>query len=280
MPLDWIDVTDLPEGKGLDADADFSEALPGRMIDVLAIGSNGELWLAGHATSTTDDESFGGQVSEWGGGRYLTWIAKHECDSAACSWQVFTSDEISDLAGGIGDIGVATDGTVYVTAGENLLLVYNGTAWVSHTVPGLPTGWNGSVSPWSSSVAIAPDGVVWAGTNPPEGGGRGLFSFDGAHFTNHTTESGLPGDMAVQVAAQADGSIWVATDMLYDDPSAAAPDAAAGVARFDGTAWTAYTMADGLLSNDAFIASGPDGTVWAIHSEIPPYGYTRFDGTT
>ena len=39
-------------------------------------------------------------------------------------------------------------------------------------------------------------------------------------------------------------------------------------------------MADGLLSNDAFIASGPDGTVWAIHSEIPPYGYTRFDGTT
>ena len=279
---DWtlIDVTGLPEGAGLGAEDGFDEGWPGRMIDMIAVGPAGELWVVGTATSSTEDEAFGGQVSDWGGGRFLTWIARHDCDANPCTWQVFTSDDIPSLAGGIGDITVADAGTVYATAGEYLLLTYDGAEWVSHIVPDLPTGWNGSVSPWSSSVAVAPDGVVWAGTNSAEGGGRGLFSFDGAQFTRHTTESGLPSGIAFQVAAAPDGSIWVATDALYDEPSTAAPDAAAGVARFDGTTWTTYTMTDGLLSNDAFIASGPDGSVWAIHSEIPPYGYARFDGAT
>ena len=121
---------------------------------------------------------------------------------------------------------------------------------------------------------------MWAGTNAPETGGRGLYSFGDNEFTQHSADDGLPSNYTFQVAAAPDGSIWVATDALYNDPATASPDAAAGVARYDGTEWIAYTMEDGLLSNDAFIATGADGTVWAIHSEIPPYGYARFNGTT
>jgi hypothetical protein len=269
-----VDVTGLPEGSGLD------DGWPGRMIDMIAIGPEGELWVAGSATSAVDDQEFGGTVDEWIDARLLAWIALRDCAAAPCTWHVFTSDEIPELGGGVGDIAVSDEGTVYASVGENQLLVHNGTGWVSHVVPDLPTGWNGSVSPWSGSLAIQTNGVVWAGTNAPGTGGRGLYSFDGNGFTQHSADDGLPSNETFQVAAAPDGSIWVATDALYNDPATAAPDAAAGVARYDGTEWTTYTIDDGLLSNDAFIATGPDGTVWAIHSEIPPYGYARFDGTT
>lgn len=263
-----IDVTDLPEGSGLD------DGWPGRMINMITVGPDGKLWVAGTAATDADDEDFGGIVSEWTGGRTLTWIARHDCDATPCSWQVFTSDEIPDLAGDIGDIVVSDQGTVYASVGENLLLVYNDTEWESHTVAGLS-----NVGPWSRSLSVATNGVLWAGTNDP-GQGRGLLSFDGTDIVRYSTEDGLPADNTFQVAAATDGSIWVATDVLYTDPSTASPDAAAGIARFDGTTWTSYTMADGLLSNDAYIATGPDGTVWAIHSEIPSYGYAHFNGMT
>lgn len=258
-----IDVTDLPEGSGLDG-------LPGRMIDMITIGSDGELWAAGSATSAVDDQEFGGTVNGWIDARFLTWIALRDCAATPCTWHVFTSDEILDLEGGVGDIAVSEEGTVYASVGENLLLVYNGTEWASHTVAGLS-----NVGPWSGSIAVTADGVVWAGTNA----GRGLYSFNGNEFTRHPTDTGLPSNDTFQVAAAPDGSIWVATDALYNDPSTAAPDEAAGVARYDGTGWTTYTIDDGLLSNDAYVATGPDGTVWAIHSEIPPYGYAQFNDT-
>lgn len=269
-----VDVSGLPEGSGLD------DGLPGRMINLIAVGPEGELWVTGHATSSADDQEFGGTVDEWIDGRFLTWIALRDCTATPCGWKVFTSDEIPELRGDIGDMAVSEEGTVYATVGENQLLVHNGTEWASHTVPDLPTGWDGSVSPWSSSLAIQTDGVVWAGTNAPETGGRGLYSFSDNELAHHSADDGLPSNSTFQVAAAPDGSIWVATDTLYNDPATASPDAADGVARYDGDEWTTYNMDDGLLSNDAVIATGADGTVWAIHNEIPPYGYARFNGTT
>jgi len=263
-----VDLTGLPEGSGLEG------GLPGRVIDMITVGQDGELWVAGSASSAEDDQQFGGVVNDWIGGRYLTWIARHDCDPEPCAWRVFTSDEVPDLAGGVGDIAVSDGGTVFASVGENLLLAYHGTDWESHTVAGF-----GNVGPWSGSIAVAPNGVLWAGTNSPDQG-RGLLSFDGTEIVRYTTEDGLPSDNAFQVAVADDGSIWVATDTLYNNPSTAMPDQAAGVARYDGTTWTTYTMEDGLLSNDAVIATGADGTVWAIHYEIPPYGYARFNGTT
>jgi len=272
---DWtpIGIDELPEGSPVDT------WLPGRMLGIIALGPDGDLWAGGTSWSSVDDEDFGGAViTTWGGeeARALTWVAHYDCGRASCSWQVFTTD----LAAGhdIGDMVVSADGTVYASAGENMLLAFDGTEWRAHRVPGLPTAFDpeGSVWPWSGSLAVDVAGVVWGGTN---GEGRGLFSFDGTVFTQYTTEDGLPGDNAFQVTAAADGTIWVATDILYNDPATASREAAAGIASFDGTVWTTYTIADGLLSNDAVLTASSDGTVWAVHYEIPPYGYSHFDGT-
>ncbi len=276
-----VDLDGLPEGAGAD------EFLPGRLINNVTTGPDGQLWATGWAHSTIDDEAFGGMADGWTLSRDLSWIARHDCVADVCSWEVFTSDDTPELLitdgrsgwpADIGDVAIGADGTVYASVGENQLVVYDRSGWDAHAVPDLPTGWNGSVTPWSSSLAVGTDGLVWAGTNSGDTG-RGLFMFDGAEFTHLTSADGLPDDNAFQVAVASDGTIWVATDALYTDPATASPDEAAGVASYDGTTWTTYTLADGLLSNDGIVAAGPDGTVWVVHGEVGQSGYARFDGT-
>ncbi len=268
---DWtlLNIDALPEGQGLEG------AWPGRTIDHVAVGADGTLWVAGVATSTVEDEEFGGQIDGWSGvARHLGFVARRDCTGGQCSWIVFTSDETPGLAWSVGDLVVAPDGSVYAAgSSEPVLLVFDGAQWRSHSVP----GFTNNVSPWSGSLAVAADGTVWAGTNDP-GLGRGLYAFDGESFIHYTSQDGLPSDNVFQVSAGSDGLLWVATDALYGDPDTAAPDAAGGIASFDGVAWTTYTMADGLLTNDAIVAAGDDGTVWAIHSEIRPHGVSHFDG--
>ena len=63
-----------------------------------------------------------------------------------------------------------------------------------------------------------------------------------------------------------------------------------GVARFDGDTWTVFDEADGLHDKSvAALTVGPDGTVWAVHSDTTDLatdterttgGISRFDGTT
>ncbi|MDF1596818.1 MAG: hypothetical protein P1T08_12135 [Acidimicrobiia bacterium] len=254
-----IDVEDLPGGTGLEGGRP-GLGFPGRNIEQIAIGSDGVLWVAGSSVSRADDEQFGGRLEGWFGARWLWWVARLDGCWGRCWWTVFTSDDVPELEGGIGDLVVSEEGAVYLSVGEDRLLVFDGYEGGSYSVP-LPTDLNESL--WSDSLAVGDDGVVWAATDHHSGG---VLSFDGAGFTRHTTEDGLPSDTVVQVTTGTDGTIWLATE-------------AAGVAAFDGTIWTTYTMADGLLSNDAVIATGIDGTVWAVHYGFPPYGYSRFDDT-
>ncbi len=265
-----VDIDALPEGRGLE------DGFPGRTIDHVAVGADGTLWVAGFAASTIDDEEFGGEIDGWlGASRVLGFVARRDCVEGACSWTVSTSDEVPGLLW-VGDLVVAADGSAYAASGSGpALWVFDGDQWRSHPVPGLPD----NISPWSGSLAVAADGTVWAGTNDP-GLGRGLYAFDGEVFTHFTSRDGLPSDNVFQVSAGSDGLVWVATDVLYADPETAAPDAAGGIASYDGDTWTTYTMADGLLTNDATVAAGDDGIVWAIHSEVIPYGVSRFDGNS
>jgi hypothetical protein len=270
--VDWelLDVDALPTGTGL------HHGPPGRVINQVAAGPSTDVWsgvwFSGYSTSDADDEEFGGYIDGWTGGRILQWVARYHC--AFCNeWTVWTSNEVPELRGGIGDLVVAGDGTVYASVGENLLMRFGGEKWTAFAVP-LPPGGSGVAYPWSSSLAVDNDGVVWAGSNYGNGG---VLRFDGTEFTRYTTDDGLPGNGVFQVASGTDGRIWAATDALYASPETASPDEAAGVVAFDGTTWTTFTMEDGLLSNDAVIATGADGTVWAVHYEIPPYGYSKFD---
>lgn len=260
-----INVEDLPVGTP-------GDGWPGRYITQAAAAGDGSLWVAGHATSHADDEEFGGIVDGWTGGRTLEWIASYHCPLCGL-WTVWTTNDVPELSAGIGDLAVSGDGIVYASVGEDLLMVFDGYQeagfsewksygeWKSFRVP-LPTGSSGVSSPWSSSLAVSTNGVLWAGTNSHSGG---VLRFDGAGFSRYTTEDGLPSDRELRVSAAADGTIWAATER-------------SGIASFDGTSWTSYTTADGLLSNQAVIATGSDGTVWAVHLDDPPYGYSRFDG--
>jgi hypothetical protein len=278
-----VDVDGLPEGPGVE------EWLPGRSITNLATGPDGELWAAGWAHSTVDDEEFGGTINGWVEARDLSWVARRDCVADEYSWEVFTSNDTpelrtsygtSELAAAVGDLAIAADGTLYASVGHNQLAVYDGSGWETHFVPDPTTGYRATIAPWSNSLAVGADGLLWAGTNSaPSVTGRGLFTFDGADFTRLTTDDGLPSDQTFQVSVGGDGTVWVATDVLYSDVETASPDQAAGVASFDGTSWTTYTMDEGLLSNDGVVAAGPDGTVWVVHGEIAPRGYGRFDGT-
>ena len=58
----------------------------------------------------------------------------------------------------------SADGAVYASLGENQLIVFDESGWKAYTVPDLPTGWDGSISPWSASLAVGTDGLLWAGT--------------------------------------------------------------------------------------------------------------------
>lgn len=275
-----IDLGALPAGRRIDG----VESIPGRSVEHLAVAPDGTLWAAGSAYSDVNDVEFGGATDEWIGGRRLSWIAAYDCEPAPCRWEVATSNDEPVLvrAEGVhewpvnaGDLEVADDGSVYALVDGPSLLHFDGDAWVAHEV----VGFESRTYPWSRSIAITNDGTVWAGTFHTREG-LGLISFDGANFTHHTTDTGLPSNHVFQVAAAPDGSLWAATDTLYSNPETARPDAADGVLHFDGSEWTSFTMDDGLLSNDAVVVVGADNTVWALHYEIPPYGYSSYeDGT-
>jgi glucose/arabinose dehydrogenase len=259
---DWelTDIGALPVGSGGD------DGLPRTISHVAAAGPEttmeGFLWVAGFAMSHIDDEEFGGVIDGWEpGGRVLWWVARYHCPVCG-EWTVWTSDEIPELLGGVGDLVVSPDGIVYASVGDDLLMRFDGQQWTSFEVP-LPMGSVSVSYPWSSSLAVGDDGVLWAGFNYDNGG---ILSFDGTRFTRFTTEDGLPSGEELRVSAGGDGTIWAATER-------------SGVASFDGTTWTSYTTDDGLLSNQAVIAAGSDGTVWAVHLDDPPYGYSRFDGS-
>ena len=258
---DWVvfDLGELPAGTGAPFPPRWPAELPGRMIHHVAVGPDGELWLAGQAFSHVDDEEFGGEVNPFFSARFLEWVARGDCDAEPCMWTVFTSDDVPDLGNApIGDLVVGPDGTAYATIEEHTLLVHDDTGWASHVLAGTDTE-----SLWSESLAVAPDGTLWVGTIS----GEGLYSFDGTEFTHHTIDDALAGAMELEVSAAPDGVIWVSTDM----PT--------GIASFDGTTWTTHSTTDGLLSDEAAVGAGSDSIVWAVHNSGPDQGYSRYDGT-
>jgi ligand-binding sensor domain-containing protein len=97
-----------------------------------------------------------------------------------------------------------------------------------------------------SSIAIAPNGDVWAtlqvDSNPTPTATVGRY--DGSTWTLYGSEEGIPGAWANRVAVARDGSVWLTTD--------------AGVARFDGQRWTTRFAGQWF---DA-LAIARDGTVW------------------
>ncbi len=145
-----------------------------------------------------------------------------------------------------------------------------------------------SSDPWAGSLAVAPDGTIWAVLES----GSGVASFDGDRWTVYNEDDGVPW-LASNIEVADDGTVWVGTTSTWGPPEN--PDSgrpADGIASFDGTSWKTFTTDDGLLDNPGSIIIAPDGTVWVLHSSIPdadrqeigidspPAGLSRFDGTS
>ena len=87
-------------------------------------------------------------------------------------------------------------------------------------------------------ILVASDGTVWIATS----GGVSSFQ-NGQLSTANVVNAGLPSNSVRALAEDSQGHIWVATD--------------GGVGRFDGSTWTAFTIVQGLPTNNASsIATG------------------------
>lgn len=107
---------------------------------------------------------------------------------------------------------VTTDGVVpsYILA---LAEDATGVLWIG-TANGLVRFWDGTFTHFSTrdglpqdvvmSLATAPDGSVWIGTN-----GGGLCRFRDGRFTTFTTRDGLTSDYPIALHVDRDGGLWI-----------------------------------------------------------------------
>jgi ligand-binding sensor domain-containing protein len=151
-------------------------------------------------------------------------------------------------------------------------------------------GWaDGVPSTWISTVAVAPDGAVWAGTLR-----EGAARFDGAAWTTYDTDDGLVSSDVRAIAITPEGDVWFGTCALWGAASHEPPPCF-GVSRLTGAGtadevWASFSEEDGLANNRVnAIAVAPDGAVWFGTGRLDYYpwapspgygGVSRFDGET
>ena len=202
------------------------------------------------------------------------------------TWTVESIPELEELTiwgSNVGALEVAPNGDVLVAVGRDRLIRYDGSDAIVIEGPEYV-----SSDPWAGSLAVAPDGTIWAVLES----GSGVASFDGDQWIVYEEGDGVPW-LASNIEVGGDGTVWVGTTSTWgppDDPDSRRP--AQGIGRFDGTSWKTFTTEDGLLGNSGSIIIAPDGTVWVLHSPIPdaytqetgidgpPAGLSRFDGAT
>jgi ligand-binding sensor domain-containing protein len=111
----------------------------------------------------------------------------------------------------------------------------------------------------TTSVAVARDGTVWAGT------AQGLASFNGKSFNACPPKEEFPSPFIQRVVPDARGRLWIAT-------------LGGGIARFDGRNFQVLTTEDGLPSNCVTgIIENNDGSIVVstyrgVCRYVPDYG--------
>lgn len=221
------------------------DGVPGRHIETVDVARDGTIWTVGDG-----------------------WIGRFDG-----SWQVFTADNTPELAGQLGALSVDQDGVVWVAVASEPLARYDGSWSTVDSPPGIE-----SLAIGPKGLAVGSDGTIWVGTHDD-----GVFAFDGSTWRQFTKEDGAPA-RAWNVTAAPNGAVWAWGNPYYTDPESTDYVPATGLARYDGTSWATFTVADGLLSNEGSVVVAPDGTVWVIHAELgpdhapEPVGLSRFDG--
>lgn len=221
------------------------DGIPGRGVTNVAVGPDGTVWV----------------LADHGIGRY---------DG---SWQVFSEENTPELAGQLGAVAVDRDGVIWAAVASEPLARFDG-AWSSVMAPDGPG--RSVIGPYG--LAVGRDGTLWVGTH-----GGDVFAFDGSEWRHFTDADGVP-DRAWHVGVAPDGAVWAWDEGHYTSPDLEEYVPGTGFARFDGTAWTTYTVEDGLLSLEGYLAITGNGEVVAVHREWGPdheeilLGVSRFDG--
>ncbi len=117
------------------------------------------------------------------------------------------------------------------------------TGWVTYTQADL--GW-GDASVDFTSVAVDQENRPWFTL----WWGYGVAVLSGTQWITYTTQnSGLGNDYVYDVAVSPANVKWFAAYNM-------------GVSRFDGTTWTNYTSADGVLIRTSHVTVEPNGRAW------------------
>jgi len=144
--------------------------------------------------------------------------------------------------GNVLDFAFAPNGDVWVATGMSLAR-FDGRVWQD-------------MGRMVHSIAVAPDGALWATGWEGTQDSYYVARFDGVEWTNVLSSS--LGSLQVTP----DGVVWGAAGER-------------GLARFDGQSWTFYDTAESLpLSSIGVLALAPDGALWASGQG----GLAHFDG--
>jgi signal transduction histidine kinase/ligand-binding sensor domain-containing protein len=137
------------------------------------------------------------------------------------------------------------DKTIYAAGSAGLVRVSpNGQVRTFTTADGL-------ADKWLLSLAIAPDGELWAGYRSRGTVEQIRVEGDRLKVIHHDRDLPIPPAITYFLGFDRDGRLWAGTDQ--------------GVQRWDGKQWTRYTREDGLVWNDCNLhafAQGPDGAIW------------------
>ncbi|MDJ0662978.1 MAG: hypothetical protein QNJ75_00365 [Acidimicrobiia bacterium] len=221
-----------------------SEGIPGRSVAAIDIAPDGTVWIVG----------------DQGIGRY---------DG---SWTTYSGADTPVLAGQLGALVVDHGGVVWAEAASAPLARFDG-EWTSVAAP---LGGEQAIGP--SGLAIDGEGTLWVGMFED-----GVYSFDGLTWRHFTAADGAP-HRAGHIAVAPDGAVWAWDEGYYLGPELEDFVPGTGFARYDGVAWTTYTVDDGLLSNEGYVAISGEGSVVVVHREWTPdheeivLGVSRFDG--
>lgn len=159
--------------------------------------------------------------------------------------------------------------------GAGLVWRFDGQLWTADAADhGLP----GSVG----ALAGDEQGRLWAATT------AGVARFDDGEWDRYDTGEGPSGPLTSVVVD--DGAVWVGGASGHPPlpgPVVGRGQPGVAVSRFDGERWETWTGADGVPDGHSVsLAVGPDGTVWAATTGLPPGvdkagrgGVARFDGS-
>jgi WD40 repeat protein len=239
------------------------------MATAVAVTPDGAAWFGfgDHSASTP-----GGGLSRFDGHDWQYYLDNAEVNTlavspdgslwvgAGCDVQRFDGVHWEDVAlcgeylmtGNVSDIDFTPNGSAWVATGFGLL-----------RIDGERTAYERMIG----SVAVAPDGSIWA--NGWEGTQDSFYvaRFDWQNWTTYRGADSFPGGFLVG-AVTPDGLLW-----------GTAPERR--LASFDGqswtdeSAWTFYASADGLpLDNVSALSASPAGALWVGMEG----GVARFDG--